>query len=367
MLIINDIEELKNQQQQIVELQQKIEELKEVKLLKEKKQKEMEILNKIKKFSTFDLLLVGNTIAKLMSEFEGISYHCVENKFVIGDCDYLVEPQNVQRDFFSVYPRYKLKKINSIDFFDKQQDNLLTFLFPSSFTSNLNLSEVVNNINIFYVQYFIDFLYEKRASGLLYEITDKDLEVILQEFLLITKDLQQQRKEEVVSKLEERLSYKQRVEFEKRCLIDRKLIYNSLIEIINNYENNVTATEEYKKEWSRSGQWSNLCGYHNLIIQNGDDQICFKTEIDRDGCFPDEEYCGVYVDLNKDTDICFFDLKKAINPITHNCLYVKKFMDEVEKLYDLNKNISFDDVQQIFTSITNEKDIKTKSLKKVII
>ena len=305
-ILIKDIEDLKQKRQQIVELQKKIDELKEVKLLKEKNQQEFELNKKINQFSTFDLKLIGDTIAKLMSEFEGILYQCVENNTWFGNYDYLVEPKFDEKDFPLVYPNYKLKKIKSNDSIYKKEKSALIFLPPSALISTYDSNKVPEEINTSYIQYFIDFLYDKRSSNSLYKITNEDLEIILQEFLLITKELQQQRKEEIARKIEERLRYKKRLEFEKSCVIDRKLIYNSLKYIINHYEDNITATQEYKEDWSRSSQWSELHGYHNLIINDGNNKVCFKTEVDHEGCYPDEEYCGVYVNMNKDTNICFF-------------------------------------------------------------
>ena len=365
-ILIKDIEDLKQKKQQIVDLQKRIDELSEVKLLKEKRQQEFELNNKINELSTFDSKLIGDTIAKLMSEFEGILYQCVKNNSWFGNYDYLVQPKIDEKDFPRVYPNYKLEKIKNNDIFCKKEKTTLTFLPPSAFISTYDFSKVPEEINTSYIQYFIDFLYDKRSNNSLYKITNEDLEIILQEFLLITKELQHQRKEEIARKIEERLLYKKRLEFEKSCMIDRKLIYNSLTYVINHYEDNITATQEYEEDWSRSSQWSELYGYHNLIINDDTNKVCFKTEVDHEGCYPDEEYCGVYVNMNKDTNICFFDLKKSITPIIKNYMYVDMFMNMIEKLYNKNINISSDDIQQILVSISNDKKAKRRILKKEI-
>ena len=365
-ILIKDIEDLKQKKQQIVDLQKRIDELSEVKLLKEKRQQEFELNNKINELSTFDSKLIGDTIAKLMSEFEGILYQCVKNNSWFGNYDYLVQPKIDGKDFPRVYPNYKLEKIKNNDIFCKKEKTTLTFLPPSAFISTYDFSKVPEEINTSYIQYFIDFLYDKRSNNSLYKITNEDLEIILQEFLLITKELQHQRKEEIARKIEERLLYKKRLEFEKSCMIDRKLIYNSLTYVINHYEDNITATQEYEEDWSRSSQWSELYGYHNLIINDDTNKVCFKTEVDHEGCYPDEEYCGVYVNMNKDTNICFFDLKKSITPIIKNYMYVDMFMNMIEKLYNKNINISSDDIQQILVSISNDKKAKRRVLKKEI-
>lgn len=336
-----------------------------MKLLKEKRQQELELNNRIKELSTFDSKLIGDIIAKLMSKFEGILYQCAKNNSWFGDYDYLVEPKNREKDYPQIYPNYMLKKETNNFIFSTEEKKSLTFLPPASFMSNNTFDKEYKDINISYIQYFIDFLYEKRSNNLLYNISSDNLEIILQEFLLITKDLQQQRKEEIAKKIEERLCHKKRLEFEDSCMIDRKLIYNALTYIINHYEENIIATQEYKDDCSRSSQWSEFYAYHNLIIQYDSNKICFETQVDHDGCYPDEEYCGVSINFNKDTNICFFDLKKTINPIINNCVFVEKFMNMVENLYNENMNISLDDIQQILIIISNDRKASKKVLQKV--
>ena len=365
-IVIKDIEDLKQKRQQIIELQKRVEELNEVKLLKLNKQQELELNNKINELSNFDSRLIGDIIAKLMTEFEGVLYQCVKNNSWFGQYDYSIEPKVNDNGFPPIYSNYKLKKINNKgNIYNYQENKSLTFLPPSSFMSDYELNKESEEIGDSYIQYFIDFLYKKRSKALIYKITNEYLEIILKEFLLITKDLQEQRKEEITRKLEEKLQYEKRLEFEKSCLIDRKLIYNSLTYIINNYEDNILATQEYVEDWSRSSQWSELYGYHNLTIQKGENTVCFETVVDQKGCYPDEEYCGVYVNLNKDTNICFFDLKKSVLPIIKNCVYVEIFLNMVENLYNENNNIVVEDIQQIMAIISNERKSKKRILKKI--
>lgn len=365
-IVIKDIEDLKQKRQQIIELQKRVEELNEVKLLKLNKQQELELNNKINELSTFDSRLIGDIIAKLMTEFEGVIYQCVKNNSWFGEYNYLVETKCNNNIFPPIYSNYKLKKINNNgNIYNEQENKSLSFLPPSSFISNYGSNKESEEMGNSYVQYFIDFLYNKRSKDKLIKITNEELEIILKEFLMITKDLQQQRKKEISRKFEEKYEYEKRLEFEKSCLIDRKLIYNSLTYIINNYEENISATQEYVEEWSRSSQWSELYGYHNLTIQKGENIVCFKTVVDQNGCYPDEEYCGVYINLNKDTDICFFDLKKSVFQIIKKCVYVEKFLNMVESLYNKNNDIVVEDIQQIMSIISNDRKVKKLILKKV--
>ena len=143
----------------------------------------------------------------------------------------------------------------------------------------------------------------------------------------------------------------------------RKLIYNSLTYIINHYEDTITAIKEYEEDWKRSSQWSERYLYQNLIINDGVTKVSFKTVIDHEGCYPDEEYCGVYVNRNRDTNICFFDLKKAITPILKSSMYIAMFMNMIENLYNKNINVSAENIQQILVLISNNRKEKRRILK----
>ncbi len=370
-IIIKDIENLKQQKEQIIELQKKIEALDEIKLLQEKTKQKEKLILKIKKLSIYDANTIGNVIAKLMSEFEGVLYQCTEDN-LMGRIfekryDYIISPKVIRKGINDIYPSYQLKKykledrVNS-DIFPIHQVGSLTFLSPSSFESKNIFSLELRDNDIFYIQYFIDFLYEKRSNHLLYEVSSEYLEMALQEFLFITKDLQRQRKQEIKLKMKEWLSYEKRRIFEKSCMIDRILIYNALMYIANNYENNIVAFQESKGEWQRSMQWCWLYGYHNLIIKEGEKQFLFQSEVDRDGCYPDEEDCA-RVNLERHTKICFFDLKKTLLPITSRYQYIEMFMIMLEKLYDEKKNILADDIQSILVLISNDRKEKKKFLR----
>lgn len=92
-MIISDVEELAKKKKQIAELQKEIDKLNE----------------KITKFSTFDLKLIGDTLAKLMSEFEDIPYEYIQQDF--GDEEYFVKPKFAKYSFLKIYPMYELKKM----------------------------------------------------------------------------------------------------------------------------------------------------------------------------------------------------------------------------------------------------------------
>ena len=330
---IMDIESLDKLNCEIVELKKKIEELQEVKELKELQQEEVELKNKIIKYSTYDLIEIGNIIAKLMTMFEGKQYYCAKNNLV-WDCDYCIEPISYNVGDMSIYAFYKIKRLEQKRIpFDTSEKKDKCYLPPSSFHSN-NSSNTNSKYNdTKYVQVFLDYLYQRRSSKLLEEIKKKDLEDILQEFLEISIELQQQRKQQIQKKIKEQIQKQKRKEYEKSCVIDRELILNSLAYIINHHEEKMSAKLEKDEEWSRSSQWSELTGYQILTIYYNNREISFKAKIDSEGCYPDEEYCGVYVDMNKHSDICFFEIKNELSIVLKNSNFLLKFMNSIEEMY----------------------------------
>lgn len=357
-ILIKDIMDLKEKQKNKQELRKEIEELAQIKSLKRIEQEELELHNKISKLSTYEMTQIGNIIAKLMTQFEGIPYHCIKNDWAFRDCNYCIEPKDKKFAMDSIYPNYKLKGIDS--FLCSKAKTSLCLLQLSTFTSN---NRKITKHTESYIQVFIDYLYEKRSSQSLYEISIEKLDEFLQEFLEMSKILQLQRKEEIENLLEKRWLLKKREEYEKSCLIDRKLIFNSLAYIINHYEENMSAIQETEEEWSRSNQWSELYGYHKLTIKFNGEKVFFKTKVDSVGVYPDEEYCGVYVNVNKDTNICFFDIKRVFMPILNNSNYAINFMNMIEEIYGEKCSITAEDIHTLFVSISNEHKSKQKMLR----
>lgn len=363
-LHITDIESLDKLNCEIVSLKKKIEELQEVKELKKLQQEEVELKNKIIKYSTYDLMEIGNVIVKLMTIFEGKLYYCTKNNFC-WSYDYCIEPIRYNSSNMSIYAFYEIKKLKQERIpFDTSENNDKCYLPPSSFHSN-NSSNTNSKYNdTKYVQIFLDYLYQRRSSKLLEEIKKKDLEDILQEFLEMSIELQQQRKEEIERKIEEQIQYQKRREFEKSCVIDRKLILNSLAYIINHYEEDMSAKLENNEEWSGSLQWSELTGYQILTINYNDKKIVFKAKIDSEGCYPDEEYCVGHIDMNKHSDICFFEIKNKLYPVLKDSNYLLEFMNSIEQMYLEKQNITTEDIQQLLVNISNDNKSKQRFLKR---
>ena len=360
---IMDIESLDKLNCEIVELKKKIEKLQEVKELKKLQQEEIELRNKIIKYSTYDLIEIGNIIAKLMTIFEGKQYCCAKNNFC-WSYDYCIEPIRYNSSNMSIYAFYEIKKLKQERIpFDTSEKKDKCYLPPSNFHSNNSSRNNSKYDDNEYVQVFLDYLYQRRSSKLLEEINEKDLEKILHEFLEISIELQQHRKEEIERKIEEQIQYQKRREFEKSCAIDRRLILSSLAYIINHYEEDMSAKLENNEEWSGSSQWSELTGYQILTINYNDRKIVFKAKIDSEGCYPDEEYCVGHIDMNKHSDICFFEIKNKLYPGLKDSNYLLEFMNSIEEMYLEKQNITTEDIQQLLVNISNDNKSKQRVLK----
>jgi len=365
---IKDIEMLNNTNQDIIKQKQIIQELPEVKELDILQQYKSILKKTIENYSTYNSNEIGKIIAKLMSVFEGIDYYFLERDIFdifTRNFDYKIEAFNKD----NIYPKY-FYIINNIKqktiFWDEDnQEEKLCYLPPSRYNDNSSLQSYYKNGNLKYIQIFIDYLYNKRSSEKIKDISFSKLEEILNEFLELSSDLQQKRKQEIEEIINERIMKQQRKEFENSCVIDRMLIFNSLLYIINHYENDMTARIDFYEEWDYGNQWSELEGYHKLIINFKDNEIVYKTLIDTFGCYPDEDYCfrGAHINPNQKTDIPFFSVKDTFFSIIKHSTYLKDYFDMLEELFDNKKDITSNDIQEILVTISNKNKENKKVLK----
>lgn len=190
------------------------------------------------------------------------------------------------------------------------------------------------------------------------------LEETLNTFLQNSKEDQILRKQQIDQSLKEKEKKEKVKNFEESCLINRKLIYNSIVYIINHYEYNIIAIQKKEEKYERFSSWTNLYAIHKLIINNSKEKIEYESIIDKQGCYPDEEYCGLSVNKDKDTDICFFDIKRKLSLIIEKSIYLKKFIKMIEEHYYKEKNITTSDIKNYLILLSNEVKIK-KRVKKL--
>ena len=326
MTVIKYINELNIKKMEIIQLKQKIEELNELKLLKKLETEKSELENKIKKLSTYSIEQIGIILAKLMEQFEGVEYCCEKDYFYNNK--YNISPKkSYNNEFRNVYSSLDLSTIDSANLFNIKEKRTCV-LYPSSYNSNISIE---------YIQKFVDYLYEERNAKNLYEITNEQIVQMLNNFINVSLQLQLERKKEIQLSIKKNIQRIKKKEFEQSYLIDRKLIYNSICYIINHYDDNLSATQTTETNRSESNQWITLEAYSNLIISKGDSKTIYSTLIDSKGCYPDEEYCGLYVNLQKDTKICFFELRDRINHCIKDSFHIKSFMEMIEIEFYNNK------------------------------
>lgn len=354
-MIINDLKELKKKEEDICKLESEIEELEKVKELKKIKDEKLALEKKIKTLSSYKIEQIADIITKLMEFFEGIEYF-YENSFFDNNEYNIFPKKNGTNEFINIYPSLSLKITNTKQFLSDEESSIC-FLPPSPYESCISVE---------YVQKFIDYLYVERSKNNLLEITNEQLEQILNNFIKSSSQIHLERKKEIANKIETKIKQQKRKEFEESCVISRKLIYNSLSYIINHYESDMIARKQGDEEWSYKSQWSELYGYHKLIIEYDSKKTIYSTVVNKIGCYPDEEYCfrGFHIDTDEDTKIPFFDIKNKLLPIINNSTYIKNFMSMIENLYYENKNITTDNIQEVLVLISNENKANKKLLLK---
>ena len=353
---LNDLEKIRQNEQEVLELEKKIEKLNDVKNFKKIKKEIFDLYERKNKLSIYELKPIGEIIAKLMTKFEGVKYFCKKNDGLFYG--YYITHGLFFNNIDYLHPRYKLTENDETENFSIFSKKEFCYLPPSI--------TIDSNDEISYIQIFINYLYKKRSEEDLYEISDEKLNEILLEFLEMTTDLQQQRKEAISIKKTKLIEEQKRKEFEKSCIIDRKLILSSLAYIFNNYEENMSSKLETKSEQTEVCQFTTLTCYQILTINFNNKQLQFKAEIDSETYCEDEIYCKICVDHNKDTNICFFDIKKTLLPALKESKYAIKFMDMIETLYNDGIIVTHDKIQKILVLIKNSNKSEQKILKKDI-
>lgn len=352
MLSIDYINELSTIKDEISYLKVIIENSDEMVKLKMLENQVCEINKKINMYSTYEVEQIGNALLKLMEQFEGINY-CIEKNFLFFEKIIITPKYRLKAEYDHVYKDYCFETEEKKYYFD-DKDEKKCILYPSSYNSK-------NEFN--YIQVFIDFLFNERVSKKLFGITDEQLDQLLCSFISLSKELQKKRKIEIDSAIQNNLEIIKKKEFEKSCNIDRKLIFNTLVYILNNYENGIIAGIFNEEEKEYSSQWTNLNGYSVLSISDGDKLVKYKALVDTYGCYPDEEYCGMRINMSKDSKINFFEFRKELSCILKECNYANYFLDLIEDEFNKTKNINSNLIESILIDLSNQKKDSKKLVK----
>lgn len=300
---------------------------------KELSSKIREVENKIKKFSQYDFIMIGKVLSRLMTVYEGVLYSCFR-------CDvsgyYTITLKNNVDDI--LHPSLTLKPLDEdIKYMtystlcggEVNKDNIFCYLFPSKF-SKITISITTSQE---YIQKFIDYLFEDRVQKNVTEVDCDYLNNVLDDFLSLTKKEQLLRQKAILERKKERQELDKKCRFEASCFVDRKAMFDNICYIINNYEENINSYQDIEEE--RNG--NTLSGYHKLIIKSGEYEIIFKTFVDKDEDDL-ESYYYASVNISKDTNINFFDIKRQFNSIIKESNVLKKYFDMIEDYFNIQTN-----------------------------
>ena len=353
---IKDLDILNEKERKLKEAQEALKKTKEMNQVKKQEKELQEIKKRIRTYSTYKSKQIGKIIAKLMSQFEGVDYKCSKTSLDFSwNSDYRIDPVSSKSPLYC-HPGFKIRNIeeNKPSYYKENKDEpAYCFITPSNLKSGPSIKFCTGNDDINYVQIFLDYLYVKREQNNLIELSDEDLEEILQSFLKESVELQQERKIQIEEIIKEKEKIKREKDFKASCMIDRNLIYNALIYIINNYDKGLYARQEKIKDWDYYNEASVLTGYHILTITYNNNDIQFKDIIDSDEVYPDEEYAA-QININKKGKICFFELKKTFSRILNYSVYAYNFMKIISDLFYEKGEVNSDDIEQALIDISNE-------------
>jgi len=182
------------------------------------------------------------------------------------------------------------------------------------------------------------------------QIEDIELDEILKDFLEISIDLQLQRKREIKEDIEKQLQERKKREFKRACVIDRNLIFNALMYIINHYEENMEAVLDEDVEWRAAGNMQ-LKGtsYQTLLVNYNNKKCCsFKAEIDTITCYMESR--SLSPSMNRKGNVSW-DILPAMNKSAH----LHDFMNSIEQMYYEKKDVTADDIVPLLADISTRQ------------
>ena len=332
------LEELNLKKEEVLKEKKEIEIIKKEKLYsKEKEYKELQ--KKVNQFSKYEPISILSILSKLTTIYEGVEYNYQESPF--GMDEYYIDCKEN-----TIYKAYKVKATKEKKFINvkKWVEDEYILLLPETIYEDHP-----------YISTFINYLFNKRVEEELYEIDNNKLEEILNEFLEKTKSEQKQRLEENKNKLVELKEKEKRIEFEDSCMIDRQSFFDTIISIINNYEDDISADIIY----DTVGDIFEINAIAKLIIKDKEKERIFETIIDTDTCIDEDFYRDLSVRYDINTNINFFKFKNTFSSIFKNGKYINKFMEKVENLYTNDKRIvGYEDLNSLYQEFLNEKDLE---------
>ncbi len=334
----NSMESLLNEtKNNISNLKIQVDNLPEVIKLRRLEQEENELEKRVINCFLYDIKVIGKILVKLMSIFEGVEY-CLDNSPDLI-YDYYLHPKECDNKYKYIYSRLGIIKIRNIINEEKE----ICYLPSSNIKIKNKYQKYETIIKTTYIQKFINYLNEQRFINDNKSIDEEFFEKCLQDFIDSSKELQIERTKEIKRAVIMQRGREERKKFEDTCFIERTIIYDALSYIINNYEDDLIASQTIDEI---SENWIVTEAYHILTIKRNNSAIAYRTEIS-----PNNH--------KQETQIPFFNFKKTFEPLLDDTSHTITFLNSIEKMFYDGKKVTKEDIEIISNSI-NKNSIKIK-------
>lgn len=313
--------------------------IKEIEELKELKQRVKKLNEEIIQYSVYPSKALAKSFAKLLTTFEHGSFYVTEyfNMYSISFANHLIFILNNNAPGCSKYIKTS-----------KEQ----TVFCPVDFKG---IDSYYRKQRLpMYIYDFINYTFKQRVEKNLVNITEKELDVIVEEYIKNVKEEQAQK-----AKTKEQIEKeKQRISFEKTCMVDRESIFYAIESIITKSDEKAYSGVHYGKQKDKTKKESTFLVTNSLyILLNGrlkDYRILLDT-------VQEQEEDKVVIDKNKVPYINFFDLKNYFSYAYENLDCFHNFMDDVESLYQNRKTVGKKEIEFLLSHKKETNKVKMKT------
>ena len=311
----------------------KIEEIERLNALKNEIK---QVNQKILKYATYPSKEMANTLAKLLTSFQGFTY---ESRQGLGINKFFV--QSTSKGQYEFFLEHNVKDLKPSERKEILVDH--TILCPRGYRSITDYYEIEHLPSC--VSHFIEYAFNRRVEKDLVDITQQDLDEILNDFIQGVKEQQQQKE----NNLKEEQLKKEREAFERKCLVDRESIFDAIASVITNSDEKATSRTHYDKQLDKDSKENTFIFSHSVYILVKGHLRDFKVLLDK-VVAPQEKEKEIQIDSTKQSYINFFDLKNHFSYAYENVDCFHQFMDGVESLYKEKKILEKEDIESVLDS-----------------
>lgn len=319
--------------------------IEEIVRLKELKKEVEELHNKITKYSVYPGKQLVNTLSKLATEFEGKKYI---GKIIIRSSRLLVYSID-EAEKFQYCIESDMENCESIEVSD---DQFVIYPTEDNETIESDKQEKIPS----YISNFINYVFEIRVERDLINITEEDLNEILEDY--IKKEKEDQKQKEYQIKVEQDIL--KRTAFEQTCMVDRESFFEAIANVITNSNEKATSGTHYEKKLDKNSKEDTLLLSHSVYILANGRLRDFKVFLDKVE-IPREKENEIQFDSTKKPYINFFEIKNYFSYAYENLDCFKQFMDDVEALYEEKRVLEKGDINYV---VENRNKDTNKVIKK---